>query len=170
MNVRHLQDRDDARAILCVNRAAWRAAYGDFLPASVLDERAGEPTDDEVDAYFDRVRDDRDRFLVAEREGEVVGYAYVRWEDTKAFVGPDEAGLKEIYVRPDHWGDGVGSRLLERAVELVPEDATALVLEAFADNEVGARFYEARGFERVESRDVEIAGESYESAIWAREL
>lgn len=169
MNVRHLRDRDDVRAVLRVHRASWRAAYDDILPERVLDRLSGEPTDEEVAEYFDRVRD-RDGFLVAEREGALVGYAYVRWEETKAFVGPDEAGLKEIYVHPDHWGDGVGTELLERAVDLVPEDATALKLEAFAENEVGARFYEARGFERVGSREVEVAGEPYESAIWARDL
>jgi GNAT superfamily N-acetyltransferase len=168
MNVRHLRDRDDVRAVQRVNRAAWQAAYDDFLPDEVLDR--GELSEEDVADYFDRVRDDRDWFLVAEHEGEVVGYAYVRWAETKAFVGRDEAGLKEIYGHPDHWGEGVGSRLLERAVELVPENATALKLEAFAENEVGARFYEARGFERVGSREVEIAGESYESTIWARAL
>lgn len=46
--------------------------------------------------------DDANRFLVASTAADgVVGYANVRLgPDAKAFVGDDEAGLEEIYVRP----------------------------------------------------------------------
>jgi ribosomal protein S18 acetylase RimI-like enzyme len=169
MNIRHLRDETDVRGVQRVNRRAWRAAY-DFLPDDLLDARAGPPSDDEVADYFDRVRDDRDRFLVAERDGKIVGYAYVRWDDTKAFVGDDEAGLKEIYVDPDHWSEGVGTALLDSAIDLLPDDVTALALEAFAGNDLAARFYAARGFERVDSGEVDIGGDTYETEIRRREL
>jgi len=82
-----------------------------------------------------------DRVLVAELDGAVRNSASFRWEETRPFVGPDEAGLKEIYVRPDYWGEGIGSGLLERGLELLPGDVEALTLDVLAENEVGRSFY-----------------------------
>ena len=96
----------------------------------------------------------------------------MRWgaENTKSFVGPDEADLKAIYVHPDWWGEGVGTALLDRGLDALPDRVETVRLEAFADNDVGARFYEVRGFERVETSETEIAGETYPVAIYAREV
>ena len=110
--------------------------------------------------------------FVAVVDGTVRGFVDVRWgaENTKSFVGPDEADVKAIYVHPDWWGDGVGTALLERGLDALPDRVERVRLEAFADNDVGARFYEARGFEQVETGETEIAGETYPVAIYAREV
>lgn len=166
MEIGHPETREDAREVARAHNRACRAAYDDLLPDEVLAGMDPDPDEATVDRWHERLQAARDRVLVAS-DGSVVGYAYVRWTDTKAFVGPDEAGLKEIYVDPDRWGEGIGTALLERAIDLVPADRRTLKLEVFADNEVGRRFYEARGFEHVDATTVEVDGDTYEAAVYA---
>lgn len=172
MKVRHLEDADDIRATVHVTNMAWREAYRGILPDEVLARMGGEPPDEQVQEAFEQRRDDRDRFLVAENDaGSICGYVYLQWgEETKTFVGEAEAGLKEIYVHPDYWGQGFGTKLLERGLELVPEDIERVKLEALSDNEIGHRFYMARGFDRTGTGNFEIAGEAYPTAIYTLEL
>ncbi|WP_394739047.1 GNAT family N-acetyltransferase [Natronococcus roseus] len=161
----------DARAITRVNALAFREAYDELLPEEVLAGFGAAPSDGQLREYADRLREDRRGIFLAELEGEVRGYGYVRWgEGTKAFVGPDEAGLKELYVEPDYWGEGVGTALLERCLEALPNEVERLRLETLAGNDVGRRFYEARGFERTGRSEFEIAGEAYPTAIYTLEM
>lgn len=171
MEVRHPESDDELRAVVLVNRRAWLEAYDEVLPESVLADVAARPTEEELDARVASMRADRGNLLVAVDEGAVVGYANVRWRDdrTKEFVGRDEAGLKELYVDPDHWSAGVGTALLEAAVDLA-DDATALRLEVLESNDVGRRFYEARGFERTGSDEFEVEGERLPTVVYALAL
>jgi len=89
---------------------------------------------------------------------------------TKEFVGPKEAGLKEIYVDPEVWGQGVGTALLERGLEVLPEHVEAVTLEMLAGNDVGAGFYEARGFEKTGASEAEIGDATYRTVIYSLEL
>lgn len=172
MELRRLEDRSaDARAIVRINATAMRAAYADLLPEDVLAEFDAEPTQEQLRTFADRLREDREGIFLAEFEDAVRGYGYVRWgEGTKSFVGEDEAGLKELYVAPDYWGEGIGTALLERGIEALPEHVERLRLETLAGNEIGQRFYEARGFERDGSSTFEIGAETYPTAIYVREL
>ena len=143
-----------------VAQEAWQAAYAAFLTPG----QCRRALDDLYDAEsLERAIEELDGFhlLVAEVDGEVLGFASA--EKTWA----DEAELYALYVHPDHWGEGVGSALLEAGIDRLPAAATALKLEVFADNDVGRRFYEARGFDRVGETDVEVAGDTYRAAIYA---
>lgn len=54
-------------------------------------------------------------FLVAERDGDVVGYAYAtQFRDRPAYA---ETCENSIYLAPDQLGRGIGSRLLPALVE-----------------------------------------------------
>jgi len=172
MEIRPLRGPADVRGVVRAHGRAWREAYESILPEEVLDQVVVDPTEEQVRARNEDVREDRDGFLVAVDDGGTVrGYAYLRWdEDTKDFVGAGEAGLKEIYVHPDYWNRGVGTGLLERGIERLPDAVDRLKLEVFADNDLGRGFYEARGFEPVDQSEVEIGGESYPTAIYARAL
>lgn len=170
MEIRALEDAADVRDVARVNARAWQAAFDDVLPGEVLEGLDPSLTDGEAEDALEARRGDREAFLVAEDDGRVVGYAYVRWgEETKAFVGDGEAGLKELYVHPDHWGRGVGTALLEDGLQRLPENVEQLRLETLADNEVGRRFYEARGFERTGTTTAEVAGESYPAVVYSLE-
>ncbi|ELY65776.1 N-acetyltransferase GCN5 [Natronococcus jeotgali DSM 18795] len=59
---------------------------------------------------------------------------------------------------------------IERGIEALPAEIERLRLETLAGNEVGRRFYEARGFERDGSSTFEIGTETYPTAIYVRDL
>lgn len=89
--------------------------------------------------------------LVAEREGEVVGYAYAGLEgpDYMALRGPAGA-LYDIVVDPAARGHGVGRQLLEATLaELAARGAPRVVLATAAQNEPAQHLFERAGFRRT---------------------
>ncbi|MEE6209406.1 GNAT family N-acetyltransferase [Salarchaeum sp. III] len=170
MEVRRLVSPDDIGGLQRVNTLAWRAAYRGLVPESVLDSLSTAVPDDTAQRRFEELREANGRVFVAELDDDIVGYARVRWVDTKRFVDSGDAGLTELYVHPDHWQDGIGTALLERALDSLPDDTDALVLEALAGNERAQAFYTRRGFRHAGSRTAEFAGEELETAIYRREL
>jgi ribosomal protein S18 acetylase RimI-like enzyme len=149
-------EASDAPAIRGVARDSWHAAYDDILGAERVDGMVDEwyVVDDLETAIGDYV------FHVAvSTDGSVVGFANAG-PNPEYDEGTDK--LYRIYVDPDHWGVGIGTRLLD-AVEAELEDADTerLRLSVLAENTVGVGFYESRGFERVASGDVELGGETY---------
>ncbi len=143
---------DDATAIQRVARESWHAAYDDVVDPMLVD--------DIVDKWYDDggLREcttrESDVFYVVER-GEVIGFVHVA-------PVPDEEGLfdlSRIYLVSDAWGNGLGTRLLERAEGRIREQgAEWLRLTVVADNERGVGFYESRGFERIEEREDAVLG------------
>jgi [ribosomal protein S18]-alanine N-acetyltransferase len=84
--------------------------------------------------------------LVAEIEGEVVGYS-VCW------IAGDQAELGNLAVAEAARGRGLGRRLLEAAVDGMRERGAAeIFLEVRASNLGAQRMYRAHGFEEVGRR------------------
>ncbi|MBX3481661.1 MAG: GNAT family N-acetyltransferase [Caulobacter sp.] len=73
-------------------------------------------------------------------DGEGGLWAYAAWH---------EGWLNQLYVHPDHLGEGHGSRLLE----LAKAEAGSLQLWAFQRNARARAFYEAKGFRLVRLTD-----------------
>ena len=118
---------------------------GDVAEIHLLARRESMPylpdvhTDEETRAYFRGVVRASDEVVVAESEGQVVGFAALRAEL-----------LEHLYVHPRFQGRGIGSALLERAKELSPQ---GFRLWVFQRNEEARRFYERRGLRVVELTD-----------------
>lgn len=170
MEIRRPRGDVDVAGIIEAHGLAWREAYDGILPGAVLEAKTVDPTGEEVRSWSERLSQERGAVFVAVDRGTVWGFVDVRWgsENTKPFVGANEAGVKAIYVHPDRWGEGIGTALLARGLDALPPETEAVRLDAFADNELGARFYESRGFERTDTRAVEIAGEAYPLDVWVR--
>ena len=66
------------------------------------------------------------------------------------FAAVTDIWLEQLYVDPDHQGQGVGRTLLEDAKRLRPD---GLRLHVFSRNAPARRFYEAHGFSIVEQSD-----------------
>lgn len=160
---------DDAREVRAAWARAWRAGHREVVSERVLAEVPVDPSPDAVQRWRDRLDTWRDRILVADDDG-VVGFIQIRLEETKPFVGDDEADLKELYVHPDRWGEGVGTALLEAGLDRLPADVAAVRLETLSGNERAAAFYEARGFERTGDHTVDIGGEQYPADVYTRRL
>jgi ribosomal-protein-alanine N-acetyltransferase len=97
-------------------------------------------------ASFERFLGNRG-FLVAVRDGAVVGYAIA---DVNANHGRDLGHLKDIAVHPEMQGEGVGRALLRRVLfTLRLAGADVVKLEVRESNDVARSLYEDVGFERV---------------------
>jgi ribosomal-protein-alanine N-acetyltransferase len=85
-------------------------------------------------------------YLVAEQDGEMLGYAGL-------MAGGAEADVQTIAVAPAARGRGVGGLLLDALVARArAAGATSLLLEVRADNAPAIRLYASRGFERIAVR------------------
>ena len=89
--------------------------------------------------------------LVAEDDGDVIGYAYAAAEgyDYMALRGP--AGvLHDLIVEPGHRGRGVGRLLLEAALEFLRSRGVPRVVLSTAErNEAAQRLFAGAGFRRT---------------------
>ena len=153
---------DDIWGIHVTARESWHAAYDDLL--------GRETVDDVVDEWYaigdleSSISDASDRedavFLVAENRtiddaftGDCLGFAQVVPWPEDVSVGY----LARLYVHPDVWGESVGTALLERLETDLEETFDRLRLAVLADNERGSSFYEAAGFDRVATRETDLA-------------
>jgi GNAT superfamily N-acetyltransferase len=137
----------DAASIAELHAASWRSAYrGNLsdvnLDTDIVAERA---------AVWQRrlsTPSERQYVLLAEQNGELVGFACVLLDEEPAWG----ACLDNLHVRPDLTGQGIGSELLVRALRWVAtaEPRWPMHLWVLADNRAARRFYERYGGELIE--------------------
>ena len=127
--VRTHHDFDPQRFMAATSRT--EQAYGSFLGTQL-----GEPNI---------------VILVAERDGEAIGYTYagVEGPDYMSLRGPAGA-LYDIVVDPAHRGQGVGRMLLDATIEaLKARGAPRVVLSTAERNTIAQRLFEHAGFRRT---------------------
>lgn len=137
----------DAEDIAATHIASWQEAYAGQLPDDFL---AG------LSESFERRREfwekvaaapgAQEALLVAEVDGQVVGFAHVcRSRDPLSEETTGE--VTAIYLRKAYWGRGIGRRLFSEATNRLRgfgfKDAMLWVLDS---NERTRRFYEAAGW------------------------
>ena len=137
---------EDARAIAAVHIASWHAAYRGLLPDEILDGLTiGGRTDDWQEWLADG--GGRDNTLLAELDGEIAAFCTIEFPSLERDEPDNVAGIPAIYARPDVFGRGVGSALLDAAVEAMRERGyPEAVLWVLAGNDRAEAFYEARGW------------------------
>lgn len=112
----------DAEKIAMIHRSARQAAMP-WLP--VLHT----PTEDL--RYFKTIVLPSQKVLVAREGGRAAG-----------FVSFDQGWLNHLYIAPDRWGLGLGTRLLDAA----KSDSKYLQLWVFQKNARARQFYSTHGF------------------------
>lgn len=153
MNVRDATP-DDVEAIRHVHRESILA----LGPAAYDEEQVAAWASGVDDADYAAVEDDDTVFVVAECDGDVVGFASLRVDPPDGYASSVDAEVTGVYVHPDAAGAGVGTALLSRLESAArARGATSLGLEA-SRNAVG--FYDARGYERVRDRNHEFSAPS----------
>ena len=94
-------------------------------------------------------------FLVAEKDGEVVGYIMCRIESNFSgisfipFASLRKGHIISIAVLPEHRGKGLGRALIEKALETMAKsyNAKSCYLEVRVSNEPAIKLYKKVGFE-----------------------
>jgi|AntDeeMetageno50_2_1112565.scaffolds.fasta_scaffold06921_1 ribosomal protein S18 acetylase RimI-like enzyme len=166
----HEASADDVTAIQHVARTTWHAAYGDVLSAPAIDEQVDEWYRDDVVA--DAVGSEQVVYLVASDDGDVVGFTSAGpSEQVPDDAAEEVAQLYTIYVAPDYWREGIGSRLFDLVLDRLRRrqfDALRIcVLEA---NDHARSFYETYGFPVIEEDTTIIAGETVQEVVYAGTL
>lgn len=98
--------------------------------------------------WFDDHSGRRYRLLVAEQDGEIVGYASTsRWRPKAAY---DTTVESSVYVRADAVGHGIGRRLYDSLFELMAdEDVRTVVAGVALPNDASVALHQRCGFVRV---------------------
>ncbi|NHN41608.1 GNAT family N-acetyltransferase [Halorubellus sp. JP-L1] len=184
---------DDVAGIQRVARAAYHAAYGEYLDADALDAQLDEWYG--TDGVENRVLRDASTLLVADHDADgVVGYAsggptptdHDDDQDDAASDGDDGANgdsagddanletpatLYTCYVHPDHWGERVGHRLLERVADRLRDRGFEhLRIPVLADNDRARQFYVDHGYPKTDTGTVDFAGRTLDEVTHAGPL
>jgi GNAT superfamily N-acetyltransferase len=96
-------------------------------------------SDDETRRWIPDIMMRRSEVWVAELDRRIVGFLSVAGDH-----------IDHLYVRPGHYRQGIGDRLLARAKAMSPR---RLQLFTFQRNERARAFYEARGFVAIDTSD-----------------
>ncbi|MDF9747222.1 GNAT family N-acetyltransferase [Natrinema salsiterrestre] len=153
-----LDDRDRIRSVA---RETWHETYDELEPETI-DETIDEWYGDE--ALETALSKPGTAFLVAERNGDVVGF-------THGVVTEDEGDVLRMSVHPDHQGEGIGTALYERLrADLQDFNMERMRAIDLASNDGGREFYEEHGFEPTGEDDVEIGGEKRREVVYTLEL
>ena len=144
---------DDTAEIARIHVEAWRDAYAALLPAEYLAR---------LNPKIEAARWNRasrvESTLVADAEGEVVGYAIVG--PARRRREPPCGEVYALYVETDWREQGVGSGLIEAAFDAFRRRGlTEAVIWCLEGNFAGRGFYERCGGRRLsESRLEDVAG------------
>ena len=134
---------------ITVNKLTIRAVQSDDLERILtLWRQAGirSTADDDIIVLRVRLKRDRDLFLVACCESQIVGTLIAGWDGWRATMA-------RLAVDPKYRRLGIAQRLVEQAeVLLKKRGATRAGALVFDDNKIASRFWHAAGYRR--QRDV----------------
>ncbi|WP_336135058.1 GNAT family N-acetyltransferase [Natronomonas amylolytica] len=163
MELREATDAD-IDAIRRVAERSWEVDYPAILTRETAQEAVSEWYGS--DGLADAIAEGRTELLVAERDGEVVGFAHATWNGSEA-----EGYILRLYVHPDHRGRGVGGELLEGTRQaLAGYDVDRIHAMVLAENDPGNAFYERFGFERADESRTRIGEGTYQENRYVLEL
>ena len=134
---------DDAGAITRIYIESWNAGFGELL------SRADRAVTPELTERWrrDLAQPIPHRWWVAERRGEIVGFAGIG--PSRDPVDPRLGELDTIAVDPPHWRTGVGTALISIALRyLVADGHREAIVWTVEGYEQGIAFYEALGWGR----------------------
>jgi GNAT superfamily N-acetyltransferase len=163
---------DDAAEIARIQVVTWRTAYGDALPAAVLDEWDADAAAASWRTAIIAPPTPGHGVVVALERNDVVGFAAFGPAELTAGEQPDSAGptaeLVALLVEP-RWGRrGHGSRLLAAVSDLVRSGGAArLQVWLLESDRVSAGFYESAGWAPDGwARTLDTGGEPLREIRW----
>jgi ribosomal protein S18 acetylase RimI-like enzyme len=128
---------DDADVLVDIHVRGRRSYYEGHLPESQLAEWESAVRSN---GYRDIIDGPDRTWLCAELDGEVAGFALIG----------HPAELKQLHVRPQHWGRGVGTALNDECVRLWREAGVDVAhLDVFEHNDRARAFYARLGWQVV---------------------
>ncbi len=145
MPIRSAEPGDES-AIAELHVVAWQVTYRGMVPDEYLDGLSVPRRTQGWRQVIAGIESPGEELLVALEGGQLQGFVHsCRSRDPDA--GPHVGEVTAIYVHPDHWGEGIGRRLLEQSVGRLGEagfsSATLWVLDL---NHRARAFYASAGW------------------------
>ena len=155
---------DDAKALGGFFLHAWReAGPGSLGFTGATEDEIKEISSEEFLAQ--RLLDPKRRFVVAERGGEVLGFASVRC------MGRGKGELSGVVVLESETGRGLGTKLVERACEEGTKlGIRRMVVKTEVFNERALEFYKKNGFIEVEKTTEKVGKTPVPTQVLERNL
>jgi ribosomal protein S18 acetylase RimI-like enzyme len=142
MHVREMLD-SDIPDVAQAHLKAWQAAYRGILSDSMLDGLDRATFERNWQGILHRPHRTT---LVIESHGRAIGYIAFGPASTPSRELAD-GEIIGLYVHPDHWGQGAGSKLLAEAlVQLEQRRFSRVIVWTMRDNARARRFYQKHGF------------------------
>ncbi|MGI5412425.1 N-acetyltransferase family protein [Streptomyces chartreusis] len=161
---------DDCDRVAEIRIGGWRSAYRGLIPQSYLDALDVARDAERRRGHFSQ-GDTSVVDLVAERDGEIVGWAcHGPYRDGEART--EDVELYAIYVDPGRYGAGIGHALLQESVRrCTAAGHPRMLLWVLKDNARARRFYERAGFRADGAEEpFEVEGVEVPEVRYAREL
>jgi ribosomal protein S18 acetylase RimI-like enzyme len=129
--------KGDIPKVQRVAETSWQTTYEGIIPTHIQESFLNS-------AYSDAMMEKRlenTLFLIAEDEGEIIGFANfsVLKDETKVELGA-------IYLYKEYQGQGIGTALLKEGVKHL-EGVKKIYINVEKENLTGISFYKAKGFE-----------------------
>lgn len=153
----HRLDLSEISEVRELLTTTWLDTYGDLLSQvtittatsvwhspDLLQKQAQSP-----DIYFGVAKD---------RDKKIIGLVTLRMLDAKA------AKLQRLYIHPRYQRQGIGRRLLEKAMNFFA-GIEKIILEVEKQNQKGFSFYRKQGFKEVEQKQEQVGSESIEVIV-----
>ena len=138
---------DDLAAIDAIFRTSFCDTFAHLYRPEDLTAFLGKFT---PEAWAGELCDAAYAFLLAEDDGEPVGYVKVGPSSLPVDTDRPAIELRQLYVLGSHLGAGVGAALMEWALtEARRRNVAELYLTVYTDNHRARRFYVRYGFEEV---------------------
>lgn len=135
----------------------WKNAYDKIIAFKYLNSLDYAAQKERYIRSFDEYKD---LVLVADRDGEILGYSCFKYSDK---CGKYDSELISLYIKKGETGKGIGSNLLiETAKELYSNGMHNMIVWCLADNQRAIEFYTKHGGITVDYKKAKIGDEYYE--------
>ncbi|MDX8288699.1 GNAT family N-acetyltransferase [Metabacillus indicus] len=139
---------EDIEQVQDVAKTTWNATYEGIIPTEIQENFLKSAYNNEMM----KQRLEHSILFVSEADGKVVGFANFSpvTEDGKVELGA-------IYLYPEEQGKGIGSALLQKGIKDI-DGVNEIYINVEKENNIGKRFYEAKGFEVIKEFDDDFDG------------
>ena len=155
----------DACTLSLVAGKLFRQAYAGKMPDADLQACIAEDFGEQQ--QLDELADPSVSTLLAEQDGELVGYAQVRRKPIPVDTGPKvECELWRIYLDTSCQGQGLGRQLLAAVKDVaLAMPSERIWLGVWEENESAIAFYRKHGFEVVGSQPFHLGDEVHNDLV-----
>lgn len=145
---------EDAEAIAKVHVASWQTTYKGIMDEGFLKRLSVEKR---KELWMNNIPRERSIVLVAELDGEIIGFADGSPVKEGEYPGYD-GDITSIYFYEEHQGKGYGKMLLNELFDGFRQQGFTSAIVKVLEHNAACRFYEALGAKRIDENMIEVAG------------